>query len=129
MRRHLVALCVGLMVLVGPTVMIESIAGATSAAHSPTFVGTYAVHGSLTGGGHVHGTLTVNADGTATDQFGKVADWSNSGKTITITYKHKSDTEVLVGTQTKKGISSRKQPGTLTVDGMPAGTWYAIKTA
>jgi hypothetical protein len=126
--RRVVLLLTGLLVL-GPMLVAAPVAGASVAAHSPKFVGTYAVHGHLTEGGRVHGTLTVNADGTAHDQHNNPGHWTSSGKTFTLTATSEGITEILVGTLTKRGISTKKAPGTVTINGMDAGVWYALRTS
>ncbi|HEY5011616.1 MAG TPA: hypothetical protein VIK61_02790 [Acidimicrobiia bacterium] len=103
-------------------------AGAVSARPNVSFVGVYAIHGTITGTTqHLKGTLTVNADGTATDGHGNIATWTSSGKTFTMVYSSASLTETFVANRTKKGLGSKAHPGTFTstVAGLN-GTWYGI---
>jgi len=94
-----------------------------------SFVGTYTTHSMFNGSGTWYkSVIHINADGTATDKAGHVASWSSVGKTITIDYSDATITEHIVGTQSKKGISSKKKPGTFTTN-VGNGVWYGIKTA
>jgi hypothetical protein len=110
--------------------------GATSAvaADTPTvsFVGTYTVHVTI-GTAHEKGTLRINADGTAVDtQNGNVAHWKASGtggRTFTMKYHNAGISETFIGTYTKKGISTKKKPGSYSNNQGDTGTWYGIRTA
>jgi hypothetical protein len=124
--RSIVTLTIATLAFVGLGTVSAT---AQRTANDPSFVGTYAVHGTVTGSSqHLHGTLTVNADGTATDQRGNTAHWSNSGKTFTLNYDQNGLTETFVGKQSKKGISSKGKPGTWTSNqpGL-SGTWWAVR--
>ena len=119
------------------TVMIASLAfvglgatsaGAVSVRPNVSFVGVYSVHGTITGTTqHLKGTLTVNADGTATDGHGNIAHWTSSGKAFTMVYATPTLTETFVANRTKKGLGSKAHPGTFTstVAGL-TGTWWGV---
>ena len=114
---------VGLVVPVAGAVTVTAARPAVS-----SFVGTYVLHGTITGTGqHLMGTLNIHANGTVTDQRGKVAQWTSAGTTITIFYNRAID-EKFIGKQSTTGIGSKAHPGTFTtnVAGLN-GTWYAIK--
>ena len=124
-RHSLVTLMVGTLAFVG---LGATGAGAVSARPNVSFVGVYAVHGTVTGTTqHLKGTLTVNADGTASDGKGNIAHWTSSGKTFTMVYTNGTVTETFVAVKTKKGLASKNHPGTFTsnVAGL-SGTWWGV---
>jgi hypothetical protein len=124
-RHSLVTLMVGTLAFVG---LGASGAGAVVTRAPVNFVGVYAVHGTVTGTTqHLKGTLTVNANGTATDGKGGIASWSSSGKTFTMVYTNGTVTETFVAVKTKHGLGSKKNPGTFTstVAGL-SGTWWGV---
>lgn len=95
-----------------------------------SFVGTYTVHGTITGTGqHLTGTLHIKANGTVTDQNGQVAHWTSSGKTITITYTSPTIDETFVGKQSTKAIGSKKHLARSPAPAGLSGTRSAPKTA
>jgi hypothetical protein len=101
-------------------------AGAVTAHATTSFVGVYKIHGTVDGStDHLHGTLTVNADGTAVSDQGDVAHWTSSGETFTMVFKGHGIKDTFVADQTKKGIGSKKQPGTWSTNpsGL-SGTWW-----
>lgn len=124
--RAAAMLAVGTFGLVG---LSAPAADAVAAHPAPSpFVGSYALHGTITGTGqHLAGTFNVHANGTMTDQRGRVAQWKSAGTTITIFY-NKFVSEKFVGKLSPTGISSAAHPGTFTtnVAGL-SGTWYAIR--
>jgi hypothetical protein len=77
------------------------------------------------------GVTVLNADGTSPAGGKKLAHWSNDGTTLTITVKIKKDVETLTAVQTKKdGPSSKKNPGTISIDGQDTGLlWFAVKAS
>jgi hypothetical protein len=97
-----------------------------------SFVGTYKVKigapGVKFGPG---GEMVLNADGTSPAGGKKVAHWSNNGTKLTITLKIKKDVETLTAVQTKKdGLGTKKNPGTISIDGQDTGLlWFAVKAS
>ena len=97
-----------------------------------SFVGTYTVKLEVPGDKfRPGGELVLNADGTSPAGGKKVAHWSNDGKNLTITLTIKKQVEVLSAVQTKKdGLGSKKDPGTISVDGQDTGLlWIGVKTS
>ena len=75
------------------------------------------------------GLLTVNADGTASDNTGRTATWSNKGTEFTLLYVDPKITEVFTAQESKRGLATRKNPGTYTSNGKPGGIWWATNTS
>jgi hypothetical protein len=100
---------------------------AVPATRAASFVGTYTFHATI-GGVSAKQKIVLEANGDAVDPRGKIAHWASTGKNFTIDYSKGSDTEHWVGTQTKKGINTKKKPGTVTTS-FGDGTWYAVKTS
>ena len=100
-------------------------AAAPAATHSPSFVGTYTFH--VSGSTTVVIDVQVNADGSATAQATS-GTWSNRRRNFTLTFTFATITEVFTAKQTTKGLASKAHPGSLVINGTPAGTWYALKT-
>jgi hypothetical protein len=122
--RSLVTLTIATLALVS---LGAPAATALTAKPNTSFVGTYALHATIETQ-PVTGTIQINSDGTAVDQNGFVGTWTSSAKEITITYTDHALTEVFAGKQSKKGIGTKKRPGTVAINGGAAGVWYAVKT-
>lgn len=106
-------------------------ASTANAVESPavsSFVGTYQMHQTL-GGMLFVGPMQVNADGTAVDQYGQVGQWTSTGKAFRMTYQNSHIIEQFDGLHSRKGISSKKNPGTIMTTTLGNGTWYAVRTA
>jgi hypothetical protein len=101
-------------------------AGASTSAHAPKFVGTYAVTIVTTG---ATDNWTVSADGTWTSSLPSPGTWRNKGAQIALVDFVSVTKFKFVGTKTAQGINSASNPGTLYIGGKPAGTWYAVKTS
>lgn len=124
--------------LVAPFLLCAAAAGLTSApagalvphAHSPSFVGSYVVYVTYGGTPEFHEAgLVVYADGTAIDQNRQVATWSNRGKTFKLVFRDGTLRQVFIAEQTRKGLASKRHPGSWANNGQPGGVWYAVKRA
>jgi hypothetical protein len=114
-----------LLVAIGSYSLGTTNAGALDAARAVSFVGTYKIHGKITGAPvHLMGTFVVAGDGTVQDQNGVGGQWTSSGRAFSMTFP----SEVFVGVHTKTGISSKTHPGTFTISSPDlSGTWWAVK--
>jgi hypothetical protein len=70
-------------------------------------------------------SLTLRADHTGTDHFNDTIVWSMSGRDLTMNFDDGLWT--YLGTKTRAGFNSAKNPGTLSNVNGGTGTWYAIK--
>jgi hypothetical protein len=132
MRSFFVRVCAPMVL----AATISAFAGAPAAgalspdAHAARFVGTYTVRFKISGQQGVHlGLLAVKAGGTASDNTGRTATWSNTGPVFTLVYVDPKVAEVFTARETQRGLASRKNPGTYTSNGDPDGIWWAVKTS
>jgi hypothetical protein len=99
-------------------------------AHAARFVGTYTVRFRIDRQHGVHlGLLTVDADGTASDNTGRTATWSNKGTAFTLVYVDPKITEVFTAQESPRGLATRRHPGTYTSNGERRGIWWATRTS
>jgi len=105
-------------------------AGAAVTPHSVSFLGTYRIHGKITGThSHAMGTFVVMADGTVEDSAGDIGSWTSSGRSFSMTFTSGDLTEQWLGRYSKTGISSKDHRGTFTINVSPElqGTWWAVR--
>jgi hypothetical protein len=118
---------VGVLLAVAPLGAVTT-SGAAGAATAPRFVGTYQVATSFG-----PPTWRLAADGNAYavrgDTESYFGSWFNEKGIVTVRDLVDADTHwYWVGHKTRKGIGTRRKPGTFYVAGHPEGTWYAIRT-
>jgi hypothetical protein len=108
-------------------VVVAAPAGASPARsnlHSPKFVGTYRVH---IGSSNIQ-RWKLRADGSWLSSAGPTGFWANRRAQITLDSHDNGYYFTFVGTRTRTGINSKRDPGPVDIDGGHAGRWYAVKT-
>jgi hypothetical protein len=119
--------------LVGPLMLVSTGVAANPASaatvrpsvgvHVPGEYTAYGKYGNNTK--YISFSLTLRADHTGTDHFNDTIVWSMSGRDLTMNFDDGLWT--YLGTKTKAGFNSAKNPGTLSNVNGGTGTWYAIK--
>ncbi len=102
-----------------------STAGAATPTVSP--VGRYNATITLGPAGSFVSPLKVNANGTFGFTGGPHGTWTETGNVIHMSGTIKSTTYAFVIKQLGKKLGSPTKQGTVTLDGTPFATWYAVR--
>jgi len=101
-------------------------AGAVTAVKSP--VGKYNATIVLTPSGSFPSQLKLKANGTFVfADHGPHGTWTETGNVVNMTGTIKKNTYAFVITQLGKKLGTAKKQGTITENGAPFGTWYAVR--
>ena len=119
------------MLLVGPVLVAEPLAGASSQVRPSVVAGNYTFYLNYQNTGYEASGLLLRRNHTGNSPPQVTVQWSSVGRGITmvLTFRPKPENyATYTGVVSKAGLNSLKNPGTMSVSGTVEGTWYAVKT-
>jgi len=128
--RRAALVFVGLL-LVGPMLVAEPLAGASSHVRPSVVAGNYTFYLDYQNTGYEASGLLLRRNHTGNSPPQVTVQWSTTGRHITmvLTYRPKpGNYATYTGVVTEAGLNSLSNPGTMSVAGTVEGTWYAVKT-